>query len=247
MSKKQRDTNRTARAAAVRREQASRERNRRILLTVVVLVVLAVIVTAGVLIGSSGSSPSQAGASASASKVDARADGQALVIGTNPDAPKVVVYEDFLCPYCREFESASRSTLRDAAEKGKVVVEYRPFHLLQDDYSTEALTAWAGVLQKGTPAQALKFHDLLYENQPYESDTNKPGLDDLVKLDEKAGVSKSSVTDAMRQDNTAFVDAADAAATKADVQGTPTVLFDGKPLVGSPTQLADTVKQRLGL
>jgi protein-disulfide isomerase len=244
MSKKQRDTNRTARAAAVRREQASRERNRRILLTAVVLVVLAVVVTAGVLIGSSGSSPSQAGASAS--KVGARADGQALVIGTNPDAPKVVVYEDFLCPYCREFESASRSTLRDAAEKGKVVVEYRPFHLLQDDYSTEALSAWAGVLQKGTPAQALEFHDLLYENQPYESDTNKPDLDDLVKLAKKAGVTESSVTDAMRQDNTTFVDAADAAATKAQVQGTPTVLFDGKPLVGSPSQLADTVKQRLG-
>jgi protein-disulfide isomerase len=245
MSKKQRDSNRTARAAAVRREQATRERRRRIVLTAVVLVVLAVIVAGGVLIGNRGSSPAQAGASSG--QAGARADGQALVIGTNPDAPKVVVYEDFLCPYCREFESASRSTLRDAAEKGKVVVEYRPFHLLQDDYSTEALTAWAGVLQKGTPAQALKFHDLLYENQPYESDTNKPGLDDLVKLAEKAGVSKSSVTDAMRQDNTAFVDAADATATKADVQGTPTVLFDGKPLVGSPTQLADTVKQRLGL
>jgi protein-disulfide isomerase len=245
MSKKQRDTNRTARAAAVRREQASRERNRRIILTAVVLVVLAVIVTAGVLIGNGKSSPSDAGVSVS--KAGARADGQALVIGTNPDAPKVVVYEDFLCPYCREFESASRATLRDAAEKGKVVVEYRPFHLLQDDYSTLALSAWAGVLEKGTPEQALKLHDLLYENQPYESDTNKPDIGDLVKLAKKAGVTASSVTDAMRQDNTTFVDAANAAATKADVQGTPTVLFDGKPLVGSPSQLADTVKQRLGL
>jgi protein-disulfide isomerase len=244
MSKKQRDTNRTARAAAVRREQAGRERNRRIILTAVVLVVLAVIVTAGVLIGNGKSSPSDAGAGAS--KVGARADGQALVIGTNPDAPKVVVFEDFLCPYCREFESASRATLRAAAEKGKVVVEYRPFHLLQDDYSTLALSAWAGVLEKGTPEQALKLHDLLYENQPYESDTNKPDIDDLVKLAKKAGVTESSVTDAMRQDNPTFVDAANAAATKADVQGTPTVLFDGKPLAGSPSQLADTLKQRLG-
>ena len=124
MSKKQRETNRTARAAAVRREQAAHERNRRIILTVVVLVVLAVIVTAGVLIGNRGSSPSEP--AAGASKVGARADGQALVLGTNPNAPKVVIYEDFLCPYCREFESASRATLRDAAEKGKAVVEYRP-------------------------------------------------------------------------------------------------------------------------
>jgi protein-disulfide isomerase len=243
MSKKQRETNRTERAAAVRREQASRERNRRIILTSVVLVVLAVIVTAGVLIGSGGSSPSQAGAAAG--KVGARADGQALVIGTNPKAPKVVVYEDFLCPYCREFESSSRETLRDAAEKGKAVVEYRPFHLLQDDYSTLALTAWAAVLEKGTPAQALKLHDLLYENQPYESDTNKPGIDDLVDLARKAGVKDSSVLDAMRQSNQQFVDAADSAASDANIQGTPTVSFDGKQLEGSPSQLADTLKQRL--
>ena len=243
MSKKQRETNRTARAAAVRREQAGRERRRRIVISAIVLVLLAVIVTAGVLIGTGGSSPSQAGASAS--KVGARADGQALVIGTNPKAPKVVVYEDFLCPYCREFESASRATLRDAAEKGTAVVEYRPFHLLQDDYSTEALTAWSAVLQKGTPEQALKFHDLLYENQPYESDTDKPSIDDLVDLAKKAGVTDSSVQDAMRQSNQEFVDAANKAATDAGVQGTPTVVFDGKPLVGSPSQLADTVKQRL--
>jgi protein-disulfide isomerase len=244
MSKKQRETNRTARAAAVRREQAAKERNRRIVLTAVVLVVLAVIVTAGVLIGNRGTS-SSATTGPAASKVGARAEGQALVIGTNAKAPKVVVYEDFLCPYCREFESSSRATLRDAAEKGKAVVEYRPFHLLQDDYSTEALTAWAAVLQKGTPAQALKFHDLLYENQPYESDTNKPSIDDLVALAKKADVTDSSVLDAMRQSDQAFVDAADSAASKAGVQGTPTVFLDGKQLEGSPSQLADTLKQRL--
>jgi protein-disulfide isomerase len=243
MSKKQRETNRTARAAAVRQEQVSRERRRRIGISAIVVVLLALIVTAGVLISGGGSSPSQAGASDS--KVGARADGQALVIGTNPKAPKVVVYEDFLCPYCREFESSSRATLRNAAEKGKVVVEYRPFHLLQDDYSTEALTAWAAVLDKGTAEQALKFHDLLYENQPYESDSNKPSVDDLVDLAKKAGVTDSAVQDAMRRSNQEFVDAADTSATDAGVQGTPTVIFDGKPLVGSPSQLADMVKQRI--
>ena len=134
----------------------------------------------------------------------------------------------------------------DAAEKGKAVVEYRPFHLLQDDYSTEALAAWAAVLQKGTPEQALKLHDLLYENQPYESDTNKPSVDDLADLAKKAGVKESSILDAVKQANPQFVDAADQSATDAGVQGTPTVLYDGKPLEGSPSQLADTLKQRLG-
>ncbi len=241
MSKKQRDTNRTARAAAVRREQAGRERRRRLLITGGILVVLALVVGIGVLLGGGGDDPSTPG-----TKVDARADGQALVLGTNPDAPTVVVYEDFLCPYCREFEAASRSTLRDAAARGDAVVEYRPFHLLQDDYSSEALTAWAAVLEKGTPQQALKFHDLLFENQPYEAAADKPGIDDLVDLAKEAGVTDTAVLDAMRQPNSEFVDAAGAAATSAGIQGTPTVVLDGTQLQGSPAELADQLEQRLG-
>jgi protein-disulfide isomerase len=241
MSKKQRETNRTARAAAVRREQATRERRRRLLITAGVVVVLALVVTIGVLLGGGGNTPSTAG-----TEVAAKAEGQALVVGTDPDAPKVVVYEDFLCPYCREFESSSRSTLRDAAAKGTVLVEYRPFHLLDDDYSTRALTAWAAVLQKGTPQQALRLHDLLFENQPYESDPDKPGVDDLVALARKAGVKDQAVLDAIGGDDRAFVDAAGTSATEAEVQGTPTVVVDGKQLQGSPSQLADQLEQRFG-
>ena len=157
----------------------------------------------------------------------------------------MVVYEDFLCPYCREFESASRATLRAAAARGDAIVEYRPFHLLQDDYSTLALTAWAAVLEHGTPQQALKLHDLLYENQPYEDDADKPGIKDLVALAKKAGVTDPEVLKEMAKPDESFVDAATTAATEAGVQGTPTVLIDGKPLVGSPSQLADAVKERL--
>ncbi len=240
MSKKQRETSRTARAAAVRRAQASQERRRRVAITMAVLAVLAVIITAGVLLGGSGGTPSTA-----ATKVQAHADGQALAVGTDPKATKVVIFEDFLCPYCREFESASRTTLRDAAARGDAYVEYRPFHLLQDDYSTLALTAWATVLQQGTPQQALKLHDLLFENQPYESDQNKPGIDDLVALAKKAGVKDSAVLNAMRDPNQQFVDAADTVATEAGVQGTPTVIVDGKQLKGSPSELAEQLAQRL--
>jgi protein-disulfide isomerase len=240
MSKKQRETNRTARAAAVRKEQASQERRRRVVITVAVLAVLAAVITAGVLLGGGGSSPSPA-----AAKVEARADGQALAVGTDSKATKVVVYEDFLCPYCREFESSSRTTLRDAAARGDAYVEYRPFHLLPDSYSTLALSAWGVVLQQGTPQQALKFHDLLYENQPYESAADKPGIDDLVALAKKAGVKDSSVLKAMREPDQQFVDAADTVATEAGVESTPTVTVDGKPLEGSVAELVDQLEQRL--
>lgn len=244
MSKKDRAANRTERAAAIQAEQASEERNRRILIVLAVFVVLAAVVAAGVIF--SGGSDKPAAATGGGPK--AVSSGQTLVVGNDPAATtKVVIYEDFLCPYCREFEKSSRAFLQADAKKGKVLVEYRPFHLLQDDYSTLALTAWAAVLTDGTGSQALRLHDLLYDNQPDEAAADKPGIDALVALAKKAGVKDSAVLDAMKKPNQAYVDAADSAATKAGVRGTPTVFVNGKELQGaSVTEMSDNLEKLLG-
>jgi protein-disulfide isomerase len=242
MSSKNRELNRAERANAIQREQAAGERNRRILITVAIVVVLSAIVAAGVVFSSGGAKKPES----TSALPPASAQGQALVMGDNAKAAtKVVVYEDFLCPYCRQFETSSRDFLQAAADKGSVQVQYRPFHLLQDDYSTQALSAWATVLQTGTPKQALRFHDLLYDNQPYESSANKPDGDKLADWAKEAGVTSSSVLDSVRKaDDPAFVKAADAAATKAGVDGTPTVYVNGKPLQGSSvSDMADKLEK----
>ncbi len=239
MSKKSRESTRTERAAAVRQEQAAHERNRKLVVAAVVVVVLAVVVGAGVYFGR-GSSSSDA--TVSGPLPASSALGQALVVGDNASAKlKVVVYEDFLCPYCREFESSSRSALHSAADKGTVQIEYRPFHLLQDDYSTRALSAWAAVLQDGTAKQALRFHDLLYAKQPYESASDKPDAAKLADWAKQAGVTDDVVLAKVQKSDPTFVDAADAAAKKAGVSGTPTVFVNGKELQG--TSVSDTVSQ----
>ncbi len=240
MSKKDRETNRAARAAAVRQQQVSRERRRRIMIVAAILVVLAAIVATGVLLGTGNSKDSSATGDGSI-----RAESPALALGTDPKATKVVVYEDFLCPYCRELEAATRTKLRAAAARGDASVEYRPFHLLPDEYSSLALSAWGTVLQKGTPQQALKFHDLLFENQPYENAATKPDINDLITLAKEAGVTDSNVLDAMKQSDQPFMDSADNAARQAGIQATPTVLIDGKPVAGSPTQMAASINQQL--
>jgi protein-disulfide isomerase len=234
MSKQQREISRRERVAAMQKEAAAKERNRRLLIGAAIVVVLSAAVAAFVVF-SGKSTPKEP-----AVTPPAAASGQALVVGSNASAKyKITVFEDFLCPYCRQFETSSRDFLRTAAQKGTVQIEYRPFHLLQDDYSTRALSAWAAVLQKGTPKQALRFHDLLYDNQPYEQDTNKPGTSKLQGWAKEAGVSSSSVLDAMGNDDTSFVDAADKAANDAKVTGTPTVMVNGKELQG--TSISDLV------
>lgn len=238
MSKKDREGNRAARAAAIQKEQANRERNRSVLIVVAVLVVLAALVSAGVLLPG-GQKP----AASQGPLPTAVARGQALVVGDNPDAKvKVVTFEDFLCPYWRELESASRTYLRKDAEAGKVLVEYRPFHLLQDPYSTRALTAWAAVLQKGTGKQALGYHDLLYDKQPYEADPDKPDAAELIGWAGKSGVKDDDVINAIGKDNGAFVSATSPAANEADVQGTSTVVVNDKVLQGPPAEHSDELE-----
>ena len=62
------------------------------------------------------------------------------------DAPHdVVIYEDFLCPFCGQLEKATREDLARLAADGKVRVEYRPFDLLSrlGDYPIRATNAFA--------------------------------------------------------------------------------------------------------
>ena len=94
-----------------------------------------------------------------------------MVVG-DADAPKsIVIYEDFLCPFCGQLEQTVGDQLDAAVEAGEVNVEYRPLPFLEriSDYSPEAANAFAVVLDESGPEVAKAFHDLLFDNQPSES------------------------------------------------------------------------------
>jgi protein-disulfide isomerase len=233
---------RSQKAAAVRAAQARKERNRRIAISAAVVAALAVIVAGGVWFTSGANGGQTVGPPTSV--VGVTVGDHSLVIGRPSAKVKVVVYEDFLCPFCRQLELSTRDFLHQDAAAGKVQVEYRPFQLLQDDYSKRALNAWSAVLQKGTPAQALKFHDLLYDSQPFEQTRNKPGVAALQKLARKAGVTNQQVLDAFGTEDTAFYQAVQQAASTAKVQSTPTVLVNGKQVPGASVQdIADQLEK----
>lgn len=149
------------------------------------------------------------------------------------DAPHdVVIYEDFLCPFCGQLENATRDDLARLAADGKVRVEYRPFDLLSQsfgDYPIRATNAFALVLEKSGPEVAKKFHDLLFENQPSEQDPDAATDDDLVQLAVEAGATESDVRAGIESlSHKSWVDEATAEASDAGVEGTPTILLDGK-------------------
>ena len=208
------------RKAAKRREQLTRAG--------LVAVVLAIVVGGYFLITSLGSDkPSTAPDGASGS--------YGMVVG-DADAPKsVVVYEDFLCPFCGQLEKTVRERLDAAVEAGDVKVEYRPLPFLEriDDYSPRSANAFAVVLDASGPEVAKKFHDLLFDNQPSEEGPF-PSDDDLVDLAVEAGATEADVRPGI--EDMAFegwVAAAGEAASKAKVKSTPTVLIDGEKAQGT--------------
>jgi protein-disulfide isomerase len=220
----------SARAAAIRKEQERKERRRRsLVVTGVGAVVLLLVLAIGYAVQSSRDTT---GASAAA---PAGAVGTySLPVGKASAPATVTVYEDFLCPFCGDFEKASRDWLAQYAADGKVAVRYRVISILDSGsngtkYSTRAASALAVVLDKSGPEVAKKFHDLLYENQPEEG---SDGLSDgrLVDLAVQAGATKSAVEPGIeKRAYEQWVENGTDAATKLKAyQGTPLVLLDGK-------------------
>lgn len=219
------------RAAAVRREQERAERRRRnVFVGVVVAVVLLLVGGIGYAVQSSRDATGR-----TATPPAGASDSYALVLG-DPDAPvTVTVFEDFMCPYCGQFEAASRDTINRLVDSGDVKVEYRVLSFLDrasngTDYSTRAMNALGAVMDTAGTDVAVEFHNRLYEHQPEEG-TDGLSDDELIDLAVKSGADESAVRGPI--EDRAFeqwvVNATDAA-NKEGVSSTPTVQVNGKTL-----------------
>ena len=236
----------SVRAAAIRKEQDRKERRRRnLVVTGSAVVVLALIVVIATLVQSSRDTTGATGVAPSG------VVGRYAVPAGSPSAPvKVTVYEDFICPFCGQFEAASRTTLQKDIEQGKVQFQYHVLNFLDRSsstrYSTRAANALAVVLDKDGPAVAKQFHDLLFENQPQE---NSAGLtnDRLVQLAVQAGANSSDVKKGI--DGLEFqqwVKNVTDQASRSGVNATPTVRINGKTVDATTTaDLVSKVEQAI--
>jgi protein-disulfide isomerase len=149
----------------------------------------------------------------------------------------VVVYEDFLCPICGEFEAAGHEELAQLADQGKVQIEYRPFVLLSrlGEYSSRSTMVWSLVLQQDGADVAKKFHDQLFANQPSEEGPF-PSREDLVTLAGQAGADTTKLQTAIDAgDGVDWPVNATKSAESLDVDSTPTITLDGKPFTNGRT------------
>ncbi|WP_139977824.1 DsbA family protein [Nocardioides litoris] len=222
---------RQERLEQLKRQQAAQERKRNLMVGGVVVLVVAVLAATIFLLTRGGGDDAAASAAGQSE--------YGVTIGPADAPTQVVIYEDFLCPACGAFEAATRDQLAQAAEEGKVRVDYRPFELLGQygDYSARSAAAFGVVLQESGPEVAKKFHDLLYENQPEEGASSYPDADALIDLAVEAGADEAAVRPGIEAGENDFSDGATKEAEDAGVQGTPTIFVDGERTQLSPEQL----------
>jgi protein-disulfide isomerase len=240
----------SARAAAIRREQERKERRRRsLVVTLVGLVVLAVIVAIYYGVRTAGTGSGSGSGSATSSTPAGTVSTYAVPAGPASAPVKVSVYEDFMCPFCGQFEKASRAQLQQDIDAGKVQVQYHVLNFLDrsstTNYSTRAANALGAVLDASGPKVAKRFHDLLFENQPAEGSA---GLSDsrLVALAVQAGAPRKAVQDAVSNKSyESWVAKVTDRASKDKVTATPTVRVDGKDVTFTSTPQLVTKLQSL--
>lgn len=162
----------------------------------------------------------------------------------------IVVYVDYLCPFCGQFEQTNSEAMRALVEEGAATLEIHPIAILTNksagtQYSLRAANAAACVAEE-SPQSFFDFNALLFENQPEELSTGLSN-DELKDFAAEAGAS-SSVNACI--DETRFKawvqDATNRALTEpvpnsdlASVTGTPTVLVNGRQYVGSLEDAAE--------
>src|ERR671914_1939657 len=117
MSKKSKAQERAAKAAAALAERKRKERRRNLLTALAVVAAMVAIVGVGFLLSQSEDEKQDEGITATTA--------YDVSIG-DEDAPHtIVIYEDFLCPFCAAVEASTRDDLAALADEGKVYVSYR--------------------------------------------------------------------------------------------------------------------------
>ncbi|MGW1254273.1 DsbA family protein [Streptomyces sp. NPDC002513] len=250
MSEKNRDGKRTARERLVaeRQKQKTADRRRRALIVgASVVCVLGLATVVGLLAANAGKSGKSGAAGPAVVPSGATGkDSLAIPVGRDSAKSTLTVWEDFRCPACQAFETAYRPTLRQLADSGKLRAEYHLVTLIDGNTGGSGSRTAANAAACAQDAGRFRdYHDVLYENQPRETED---AFSDKAKLIELAGKVPGLDTPAFRtcvKDGThdGWVAKSNDAFRSGGFNGTPTVLLDGKNIYTDPAMTPAKLKQ----
>lgn len=149
----------------------------------------------------------------------------------------IVVYLDYLCPFCGQFEKTNADTIDAWLKKGFATLEIHPIAILTNQslgtkYSLRAANAFACTAAL-SPKSAYDFSRALFVNQPAEGTR---GLDDTKLKELAAAAGATGVNDCI--DKGTYEDWV-LAATKRSGEGPIAHAPDGFKVASTPTVLVN--------
>jgi protein-disulfide isomerase len=158
-------------------------------------------------------------------------DQLAIPVGASDAPSTLTVWEDFRCPACAQFENGLRETIHEQEQAGQIKIEYHLATIIDGNMggsgSLRAANAAACAQDAG---KFVPYHDVLYQNQPPETQDAFAENSTLIELAGKVSgldtpAFRSCVEEGkhdgwVKKSNTAFQDGG--------FSGTPTVLLNGE-------------------
>ncbi|MFI9234667.1 DsbA family protein [Streptomyces sp. NPDC053079] len=166
-------------------------------------------------------------------------DNLAIPVGNPAAKATLVVYEDFRCPGCGQFENGFRETIHDLQNKNQLKAEYHLVALIDKNLpgsgSLNAANAAACAQDAG---KFLAYHDELYKNQPPETDDAYGKKAKLLELAGKIEGLKTPAFEKCVNDGThnSWVQKSQDNFSTSGLRGTPTVMLNGQSLYDDPTK-----------
>ncbi|WP_030616949.1 DsbA family protein [Streptomyces sclerotialus] len=176
---------------------------------------------------------------------------------TGGDKPKVTVgkasapstlevWEDFRCPACKQFETGFRAVLHELEDGGQLKTDYHLATLIDGNMGGKgSLNAANAAMCAQDAGKFRAYHDVLFTQQPAEQQDRYADKSYLIKLAGKVpglvtGDFRSCVEDGKYN---GFVQKSQQAFLNAGLQGTPSVILNGKNIFAD--QSAQMTPQKL--
>ncbi len=154
-------------------------------------------------------------------------DGSQVLADRGGQAPVLDVYEDFDCPVCKDMHARVDATIERLAREGKVKVVFHSVTIFRDEPMRSNSVRAAAAARCVPESSWLAFRNELYAIQPAPHGVASGfTVDELASAARKAGATSAEqcVT------SQAYAEAHLTESAKIRIEGTPTLLLDGRML-----------------
>ncbi|WP_307832806.1 DsbA family protein, partial [Streptomyces clavuligerus] len=217
------------------REKAQERRRRVLIISSAVVAVLGLAAIVGVIAANTDSSKDKTAQSGpTVPPVGAVGEKElAIPVGTEDAPSTLTIWEDFRCPVCAQFENIFRDTIHDLEKSGDIRAEYRLATIIDGNMGGSGSLRAANAAACAQDAGKFDpYHDVLFQNQPAETDDAFGNNGRLIEL---AGKVPGLDTPAFRgcvEDgkHDSWVTESNKAFSEGGFRGTPTVLLNGQSI-----------------